>query len=335
MLNPKLRFRLSARMIVLTVTIAILLIVVGAAAATSSPRSCRSCHTMRPFVDSLSKSPHSNVNCYRCHLQGGAWSFPAQKISEWTSMIAGESSGRGLTGATKPVSSAACLKCHKRVFDGVIEKNGIRINHESCAAAPAACTDCHNSTAHGKATRWIKTPVMEECVRCHNANDGPTACDSCHRGERQTDRLRMGPWQVTHGSTWKATHGLGDLRFCGTCHSSEYCVQCHGTPLPHAADFGRTHGAQAKLPGAKCLNCHDKKQLCDSCHRIEMPHPAGFLPNHSAVVKQTGEKACHRCHDTIDCQGCHEAHVHPGRTDGTLGKGPDGAIGITAPKVKP
>lgn len=325
---------MSARGIVLAVLAGLVVVVAALAAVTSSPASCRSCHAMRPFADSLKQSPHAQVTCYRCHLERGVWSFPSQKAAEWTSMLGASLRGTGLSGTTTPVSSAACLRCHARVKRGVVEAKGIRIDHSSCAAAPAACTDCHSAVAHGATTRWVATPVMEECVRCHAEKDAPTACDSCHKGKRERERLRVGPWQVTHGKTWQATHGLGDLRFCRTCHPSDYCVRCHATPLPHGADFGRTHGAQAKLTGAKCLTCHDKQQLCDSCHKIEMPHPAGFLPKHSALAKSLGEKTCRRCHDEVDCTACHEAHVHPGRTDGTLGTGPDGAIGVPRPGVK-
>jgi hypothetical protein len=287
---------------------------------------------MKPFAAALAKSKHAQVTCYQCHLTGGGWSYPGFKLNEWGPMLIGSLQDDKITGPSTDVSSARCLRCHEAVMDQVIEASGIRINHKMCAAGAARCTDCHAGTAHGSVTRWPSVPVMEDCVRCHIAQQAPTACDSCHRGRGQRERLMLGPWQITHGPNWSKTHGLGDLRDCQTCHRPDSCVKCHNTVLPHQADFGRTHGEEARKPGAKCLTCHDQKKLCDSCHGGEMPHPKAFLKQHSAIANTINDPACLKCHRVEDCRRCHVAHIHPGRTDGTLGKGPDGAIGLLQPR---
>lgn len=302
-----------------------------AGVATSTPKSCASCHTMRPFTQSLAKSTHAGVHCYRCHAQGGVWGVPQQKLSEWGPMLAGSLTGKDLQGQAQPISSQRCLSCHAAVMQGVVSANGTRINHQACVQAPAQCTDCHSGVAHGPAVRWPTAPVMEECVKCHALQSAPTDCDTCHRGRREKERLVVGPWQVTHGKQWRTTHGQADLAYCGTCHPADYCVDCHGTSLPHGADFGRTHGAEALRRDAQCLSCH-QKLLCEACHGLPMPHPTGFLKVHSSVAEREGEPACTRCHVQDDCEACHTAHVHPGRTDGTLGTGPDGSIRLPQPK---
>jgi len=298
---------------------------------TSTPSSCASCHTMQPFVKSLAKSPHSQVHCYSCHVEGASWGVPQQKIREWGPMLKASVSGQGLRGPARPISSARCLTCHEKVLDGPVTANGTRINHRECVQAPAQCTDCHNGVAHGAAVRWPTGPVMEECILCHRKQGAPVACDSCHKGKGTRDRLAVGPWQITHGVRWRSTHGQANLRYCVTCHPQDYCVRCHGTALPHGSGFGRTHGTEAKKPNAKCISCH-RPALCDSCHGIPMPHPNGFLKRHSTEAKSVGKKPCLRCHDVRDCDACHTAHVHPGRTDGTLGKGTDGVISLPQPK---
>ncbi len=286
---------------------------------------------MRPYVRSLAESSHAQVGCYACHLPGGAWSYPSFKAREWGPMLAGALTKRGVTGSSDGVATAACLRCHEPVMDGPLVGNGTRIDHAACTVSSDGCTSCHSTTAHGAATRWRRSPVMEECIRCHVTYKAPTECDTCHEGRRERDRLRRGPWQVTHGKTWRTTHGLGDLRYCGTCHPADYCVRCHGTPLPHGVDFGRTHGAAATSPGAKCADCHDTKTLCEDCHGMPMPHPAGYLPDHPKAVDRYGEKVCARCHLIAqDCEGCHAAHIHPATTEGTLG-GPGGLIGVPNP----
>lgn len=175
------------------------------------------------------------------------------------------------------------------------------------------------------ATRWVREPVMEECVRCHRAQKAPVSCDSCHAGRGQKERLSVGPWQVTHGKEWRSAHGMGDIRYCRTCHPVNYCVRCHNTVLPHPTDFGRTHGSQAKRDIKSCLACHDRAG-CDSCHGLTIPHPAGFLKRHSSQARSYEDPTCAKCHRETDCQRCHVLHIHPGRTDGTLGSGPGGAI---------
>ncbi len=329
--RPRLIAKLSRRAVVTAAAVAVVVIVGAAAAVTSRPSSCASCHAMRPYAQALADSSHSQIGCYSCHLEAGVWSYPAFKAREWGPMALGSLLGREPTGTALGVASRPCLSCHEAVLEGPVRRNGIRIDHLACAGESMDCSSCHNAVAHGRAIRWVRAPVMEECVRCHVSAKAPTGCDSCHEGRRERDRLQKGPWQVTHGASWKSTHGLGDIRFCVTCHPADYCVKCHGVELPHGSDFGRLHGAVAKTTDAKCVDCHDREALCDECHRMQMPHPKGFLKVHAEAVSDRGEKTCARCHIIkLDCRGCHDAHVHPATTEGTLG-GPGGLIGVPNP----
>lgn len=153
---------------------------------------------------------------------------------------------------------------------------------------------------------------MEECVECHRQQDAPTACDSCHSEKDEYERVRTGPWQVTHGADWKATHGMGNLRYCATCHPDDYCTGCHGVSLPHDAAFGNTHGDEAKRNPRSCAQCHDVEKVCTSCHGMRMPHEAGFLAKHTKVAAKVDDPRCSRCHRVEDCIFCHERHTHPG-----------------------
>lgn len=320
--------RLSRRAAILIVVGFAVVIATALAAASSTPAACASCHAMKPFVAGLEKGPHAQVHCYSCHIDQPGWGFPAFKANEWGKMFLSELAGRSVSGPPTPISSKRCLACHRKVMDDVVDKDGLRIDHKSCAAPPAECTDCHGGTAHGKAARWPREVVMEDCIRCHRTQRAPMKCDTCHAGRGQAERLRKGPWQITHAATWSKTHGLGDLRDCVTCHPESKCVSCHGTVLPHPTDFGRTHGTESLKRGAKCAQCHDKSAFCDTCHGLRMPHPAGFLKEHSKDARALGQDACLKCHIVEDCRDCHLRHIHPGRTDGTIGKGPNGEIAM-------
>lgn len=307
---------------------AVALVVVGAIGGGSSQAACSGCHAMRPFSTALKAGPHATVNCYRCHLQSGAWSFPGFKSRELLRMYPAALAGDGLSGPTTEISRRACLGCHTAILDDLTQAAGLRIKHAVCAPGPS-CDLCHSTAAHGTAVRWPREPLMEDCVLCHRDLGAPVECDTCHAGKSERDRLTKGPWQVTHGPTWKETHGMGSLQYCATCHPDDYCVKCHNVVLPHTEGFGRTHGEQAMQPNARCLDCHDRVALCDECHGIPMPHPATFLPQHSKEATSAESPACTAmCHKPSDCVDCHVKHTHPGNTAGTLGDSETGAIAI-------
>ncbi len=293
-------------------------LMVIALAASSTSAACGSCHAMKPYAEAQRSSVHKGIACYRCHLQAGAWDWPAFKVSEIVRMYphAAEST---LTGPASRIAPSPCLSCHEDVLLGEVVQGGIRIEHRFCAPQDS-CDGCHTSAAHGDAVRWTRQTVMEECVACHDEQKAASECDTCHDGRVETERLEKGPWQITHGTTWETTHGMGDLRYCRTCHPVDYCTPCHKTVLPHSVDFPARHGTDALAKDNTCLKCHDRDKLCDPCHGIEMPHPKGFLAKHSTIATSRDDASCLTCHRISDCEACHAAHTHPGSTDGTLAR---------------
>ena len=149
-------------------------------------------------------------------------------------------------------------------------------------------------------------------MACHRTESRPITCDTCHLERGQRERVRTGPWQATHGPSWRKTHGMGSLRFCATCHPPDYCVQCHGTALPHDESFGSTHGATAKRDLAACKKCHDYETVCTPCHGVPMPHEKGYLKIHSSKTSSVNDPKCTKCHRVDDCVFCHVRHVHTG-----------------------
>jgi hypothetical protein len=223
------------------------------------------------------------------------------------------------TGADTPIGEGiGTLVCHEDEIVAILEIGGLRILHAACAPSPTSCGTCHNVVPHGPAVRWIREPVMDDCVGCHNEAGVTTECDICHEGRLTTERLSTGPWAVTHGPAWRSMHGLGDLRTCVTCHDEEKCRGCHEIELPHPRGFPLTHGADAIAHEDACLTCHDIASLCDPCHGLQMPHPDSFLPEHSGIASGLDDPVCATCHIREDCTDCHVAHTHPGRTDGSL-----------------
>lgn len=283
----------------------------------SIPAVCGSCHAMRPFAEALEGSAHAGVDCYECHLSAGTWDWVAFKSTEIGRMYPRALVGAGVTGPVTRTGIRPCVRCHEDVLMGTVSSGGLNINHGVCAAS-GSCDDCHSAVAHGSEVRWAREPVMEDCTACHAESGASLACDLCHEGQLESDRLAAGPWQITHGPEWKTTHGMGNLASCATCHPADYCVRCHQLALPHPVDFPARHGEDAKAAPGSCETCHDRAALCDTCHGMEMPHPEGFLPGHSSIATSFTDERCTGCHYESDCDTCHETHVHPGASDGSI-----------------
>lgn len=305
--------------LIITVLSLAALVLIVTLAVGSLPSACGACHTMRPYAASLNTSAHAGVNCYDCHLAAGTWDWPAFKAHELLGMYPRSLVKAELDAPATRVSRTACLKCHEDVLEDVVEANGLRIRHATCAPA-SSCDACHAATAHLETTRWVSEPAMEDCIGCHRDENAPANCDLCHAGKSTAERLTRGPWAITHGPDWESTHGMGDLRTCDACHDDRKCASCHGIKLPHPMDFGSTHPAVALEVPDSCDTCHDRTAFCDACHGVPMPHADDFLPKHSSLVTTTSDPTCIRCHKEVDCKRCHVAHTHPGSTDGTLGR---------------
>jgi hypothetical protein len=278
---------------------------------------CTRCHRDPVFVEQTAKSAHPDVDCVRCHVQPG----PAQQLAYAYHLIF----GMGLrvapvnSGPIAGIADTTCLSCHEPVMKQVVTVNGLSIQHADCAKG-RLCTDCHSQTAHGAAVKWARTPQMNQCLDCHATTKVRSDCTMCHAERSQERRVQTGEWAVTHGPNWKKTHGMGSLPTCASCHANDFCVRCHGIPLPHNADFLRTHPVSALANPKDCSVCH-KQTFCTNCHGIEMPHPAAFTPAHSTIVRAQGTAVCYRCHVPDDCTNCHAKHVHPGGATLPPGRG--------------
>jgi hypothetical protein len=287
----------------LVVVLSLLLAVTAAALP-----GCTLCHQSPDFAAQTAKSAHADIVCARCHVQPGG----ASRLEYAYHMVFGMGLRLAPTG-TGPISGIpdeTCLSCHDAVMKKTVTRDGLSIQHSKCAKG-RVCTDCHSETAHGTSVQWPKTPQMNQCLDCHDTARVRSGCNTCHSGRSMEQRLLTGEWAVTHGPNWKQTHGMGTLHTCVSCHPDEFCVRCHGIPLPHNADFIRLHPLSAQSNRKDCAVCH-QQTFCDGCHQTPMPHPFAFTPNHFVDVYARGQAICMRCHIQDDCTNCHVRHVHPG-----------------------
>lgn len=272
---------------------------------------CGGCHAMRPYAESYAESEHEGSGCVACHAPsavdraGMGWRVVGGMLPR------AAVGAKSVSGPAQGTPGDGCRSCHSREIEASVDRDGIRVLHPVCASE-SSCVDCHGTVAHGEAVRVRRAYTMESCTLCHQREKATLECDTCHSEHTQYERLERGPWQVTHGSQWAQTHGLGSLQSCGVCHAADYCVRCHGTALPHPIGFGQSHGVEALHDLDACTACHETGTLCTPCHGIEMPHPGGFLKEHSSIASAVEDPACVRCHDTDECSACHMQHIHPG-----------------------
>jgi hypothetical protein len=48
----------------------------------------------------------------------------------------------------------------------------------------------------------------------------------------------------------------GNPSLCNRCHSSSFCVGCHGVELPHSGAFIADHPNHTYNSGSVCMKCH-------------------------------------------------------------------------------
>lgn len=293
--------------------------IVGFEVVSYRPSFCAGCHSSD--YTAWRKSTHRDTTCYDCHAKRGSLSAALNKANEYA-MVVTWFTGRYDKPITAFVNNGACLVCHEDRIRFPVAKFGIRMRHSDVIAAGMRCTDCHNTVAHGRATRSPTAPYMDTCTRCHNGGKARTSCSVCHfRRTEKIPTVRVAPWAITHGAKWTKTHGMGNLTTCTVCHPRNYCVRCHGLTLPHRRNWPSFHGkaaiANSKIQpptdkAKSCVGCHFPN-FCDGCHRVKMPHPNGFLRIHSREYRRTGKDICMNCHVQDECDECHVRHVHPGK----------------------
>ena len=263
---------------------------------------------MEPYAALAVDSAHPSVKCIVCHMTSGRLGILPDGIALQRRAL--RSVFRVVPQVTT-VDDTACLKCHSRIRAGVSVARGIRVQHADFIEK--ACSECHGGVGHVVENRRYALPEMDACMSCHTASaQEVSGCTMCHSTQSQRERRDTDTsWRVTHGPEWKSTHGLGELQTCSTCHAADFCVECHGTPLPHTSDWSVVHGhGLTSKTREKCTTCHEPT-WCDTCHGIDMPHPPSFLPDHGQLATSAGKEACARCHAQAGCDDCHLRSAHP------------------------
>jgi predicted CXXCH cytochrome family protein len=286
---------------------------------TPSTTTCTECH----------KKPHDSHDCNGCH--GETWIHQQAELvhqrlrfdhGKHMAAVNGnctrchEEVGRpsNATGSLEP-KMATCFGCHEHQSEWDLRNcNGCHVDvaKEDVTPESHVVHDGDFIREHGVRA----TTDRELCATCHDDR----SCAKCHGVTVPTLPWKMGIGerpQMTglHLSGFRSRHSMearAEAGLCATCHSENFCVQCHttlgvgalanGAKNPHPPGWvtasGGQHGLEARTDPMSCAGCHGGggEQLCVGCHRVGgpggNPHGPGFASNKDKVR----DMPCRLCH---------------------------------------
>lgn len=143
-------------LVIIFITIIAILLVLFAAYKglyyyTSTTEFCRSCHYIEAYVDTWKNSPHSQVNCMKCHEPQGPMGQVHSKARGLNNYFA-----NAMGNYKTPIINAsyinenACFSCH--TGQNPDHPNAVKINdshqHLVYIQENKSCISCHNDVGH-------------------------------------------------------------------------------------------------------------------------------------------------------------------------------------------
>jgi hypothetical protein len=300
-------------------------------------------------------------SCKVCH--GGAYSsdastdrlMPSPQATCDSCHDVDHSNPKNVQAGTEP--NGQCTYCHLgenagvggKVAPLVIPNPNLRFTHKKHLARNIDCAQCHGQIDKLELATRDNLPRMAGCFTCHNMSgaaqgDAKSECTTCHLTQpdgRLVTAFSGGDlvpprWlhNAGHSADWIERHkqiAANDSAFCGSCHSSQYCTDCHdGKVRPrkvHPNDWLSMHPQAARQDNPRCVSCHQQQTFCADCHRRTgvardtgsgnrlmgarfHPSPAEWTtaprgPKHHAWEAERNLNACVSCHTERDCATCH------------------------------
>lgn len=135
------------------------------------------------------------------------------------------------------------------------------------------CLLCHEKKSF-KDEIYPPKIVLKDHIKNLNYIDkmNEKLCLNCH--QKQIHSMSYIKIQNPHNKNWRIEHKKFALvkststinTTCISCHSRNFCIDCHKLEMPHTKDFLDSHLEIATKKGSTvCYNCH-KKDFCNQCH---------------------------------------------------------------------
>jgi predicted CXXCH cytochrome family protein len=310
----------------------------------STPRFCGSCHIMKPYYDSWSRSKHNQIACVECHISPGI-TAEVRKKYEALSMVVKYFTGTYSTNPWAEVDDAACLRCHeRRLLEGKEVYHGVVFDHtphltETRRGLKLRCTSCHSQIVQGSHI----SVTSSTCALCHfkgrQLDQETGRCRLCHQV----------PQKVTSAEGVAFDHGqVSRLDMsCALCHAGvvrgdggvprERCVTCHNEPdrLARYGDREFLHRQHVTTHKVDCMNCHlqiehgrmkqPNARLDAAADACQSCHGSGHSPQRDLYAGLGGRDVPRSPSPMfaagVTCQGCHNPGLSPGDAAAGDGRG--------------
>lgn len=272
---------------------------------------CASCHNIEPYVKEHKRSKdHLSVKCISCHSNPGL----TGKLSNLPRELRNLFVYLSLAKPTKssPLFESSCYSCHKEIKSKTVGTVA-RVRHLDFLSpdnANISCSQCHKGLGHNP--QEVSSKYI--CSQCHNGKQAfaMKECSMCHKDDVTLT-------QASSDETLIRKIGTGPLRCYNVCHPKQVeskCTPCHGTVMPHPAEFIKRHAANSWENRALCVRCHQErgattKRAC-GCHPEEGTSMHGtfeyWFIEHQKAARSNPYMNC-LCHESGGpkdlCDFCH------------------------------
>ena len=338
-MSPTARRRVSraARIAVPVAILGMILLAVGTTGfiqVSSQPWFCGSCHIMKPYHDSWTRSTHRDVTCIKCHIAPGIKAEAMTKVQA-ANMVVKYFTGTATTRPWAKIDDAACLRsgCHStRLIEGQVDYHGVRFDHARHLGQVRRGIQLHCTSCHSQIVQGSHIAVTENtCILCHfkaRPEGRPLAtCVGCHPS----------PPRVTSKEGYVVDHPqyVKDRIDCTSCHNRvtsgtgnadpARCVSCHNEPdrLARFNDAPMLHQVHVGQENIACIQCHtglDHRIVslastveldCRSCHSNVHAAQQKLYAGIGGHATAQGPSSMYQAR--VSCVGCHnDASRMPG-----------------------
>ena len=154
------------------------------------------------------------------------------------------------TGHEDFMEMTACFRCHSQEPDAI---------------APGACEACHPVGFELKPGNHNEPGFYEEGGESAGHAELAEIASSEPRHQVRSRKSSHEAEEAVHEARWRGRRPAcsaqpEEINYCSTCHSTQFCTDCHGLPMPHPAGFQDDHGdAGHESPGRVCeLPCQGR-----------------------------------------------------------------------------
>jgi hypothetical protein len=142
---------------------------------------CNSCHVMKPYFNTWTKSTHANIDCVSCHSGPGIVGQFRGKVALFRYIVVNTVFRPDTVKAGNPIPNYYCIDCHSQ-HRAPTAGSDIKLPaaHHKMEGNAYLCVDCHKELVHVNKVLKKNIVRMKVCVDCHKQKKVSIKCSECH-----------------------------------------------------------------------------------------------------------------------------------------------------------